>query len=83
MRISDDQNVHKVKDGNRWATKTSRVKKTHKDEFEEQLADKINERKSKVKTKKDIQKEHQFVVNESTELDKEKLNNSNQFSSWA
>ena len=85
MRISDDLNVHKVKDRNRWATKTSRVKKTHKDEFEEQLADGINERKSKVKTntKKDIKKKHQFLVDESQELNEEKPNNSNHFSSWA
>ena len=85
MRISDDQNAHKVKDINRWATKTSRVKKVHKDEFEEQLADGINERKSKVKTEIKIytQKEHQALVDESQELDEEKPNNSNHFSSWA
>ena len=83
MRISDDQNIQKVKDINRWATKTSRVKKAHKDEFEEQLADGINERKFNVKTKKDIQIEHQFLVDESQELDEEKPNNSNHFSSWA
>ena len=85
MRISDDQNVQKVKDINRWATKTSRVKKAHKDEFEEQLADGINERKSKVKTiiNKDTKKEHQVLVDENKELDEEKPNNSNHFSSWA
>jgi hypothetical protein len=85
MRISDDQNVHKVKDINRWATKTSRVKKAHKDEFEEQLADGINERKSNVKTKikKDKKKRHQSLVYESQELDEEKPNNSKHFSSWA
>ena len=85
MRISDDQNVHKVKDINRWATKTSRVKKSHKDGFEEQLADGINERKSKVKTKikKDTKNEHQALVDENLELDEEKSNNSNHFSSWA
>ena len=85
MRISDDQNAHKVKDINRWATKTSRVKKSHKDEFEEQLADGINERKSKVKTKtkEDTKKEHQALVDESQELDVEKPNNSSYFSSWA
>jgi hypothetical protein len=85
MRISDDQNVHKVKDINRWATKTSRVKKSHKDEFEEQLADGINERKSKVKTKikKGTKKDHQAFVDESQELGEEKPNNSNHFSSWA
>ena len=85
MRISDDQNAHKVKDINRGATKICIVKKAHKDEFEEQLADGINERKSKVKKKiiKDTQKEHQALVDESQELDEEKPNNSNHFSSWA
>ena len=85
MRISDDQNVHKAKDINRWATKTSRVKKAHKDDFEEQLADVINERKFKVKTKinKDTKKEHQVLVDEIQKLDEEKPSNSNQFSSWA
>jgi hypothetical protein len=84
MRIPDDQNVHKVKYINRWATKTSRVKKVHKDEFEEQLADGINEGKSKVKTeKKDTQKKQQALVDEGQELDEEKPINSNNFSSWA
>ena len=84
MRISDDQNVYKVKDINRWAIKISRVKKAHKDDFEEQLADVINERKSKVKKKinKDTKKEHQVLVDENQELDEEKPNNSNHFSSW-
>ena len=85
MRISDDQNDHKVKDINRGATKISIVKKAHKDEFEEQLADGINERKSmvKMKIKKNTQKEHQALVDESQVLDEEKPNNSNHFSSWA
>jgi hypothetical protein len=84
MRISDDLNVHKVKDRNHWATKTSRVKKTHKDEFEEQLADGLNERKSKVKTKiKKNTKKNQLLVDESQGLDEEKPRNSNHFSSWA
>ena len=85
MRISEEQYVHKTKDINRGATKTSRVKKAHKDDFEEQLADGINERKSKVKknTHKDTLKEHQAPVNESQELDEEKPNNSHYFSSWA
>jgi hypothetical protein len=81
MRISDDQNAHEVKDINRWVTKTNRVKKAHKDEFEEQLTDGINERKSKVKTK--IKKEHQALVDENQEPDDEKPNDSNHFSSWA
>jgi len=85
MRITNDQNVHKVKDINRWATKKSRVKKAHKDEFEEQLADGINEIKSKVKTKikKGTKKEHQALVDGNQELDEEKPNNNNYFSSWA
>jgi hypothetical protein len=85
MRISDDQYFQKVKDINRWATKTSRVKKAHKDEFEEQLADGINERKSKVKTKikKGTKKEHQTLVDQNQELDEEKPNKNNHFSSWA
>ena len=84
MRITDDQNVNKVKDINPWAAKTSRVQKAHKDEFEEQLADGINERKSKVKTKikKGTKKEHQNLVDGNQELDEEKANNNNQFSSW-
>ena len=46
---------------------------------------KNNERKSKVKTEIKIytQKEHQALVDESQELDEEKPNNSNHFSSWA
>jgi hypothetical protein len=85
MRISDDQNANKVKGINRWAKKISRVKKTHKDDFEEQLADGLNEIESKVKTKikKGTQKKHQVLVDESQELDEEKPRNSNHFSSWA
>ena len=85
MRISDDQNVYKVKDINRWTTKISRVKKAHKDDFEEQLTDVINERKLKVKKNihKNTQKEHQALVYESQELDVKKPNNSHYFSSWA
>jgi hypothetical protein len=85
MRISDDQNIHNVKDINRWETKTSRVKKAHKDEFEEQLSEEINDRKSKVKKKikKDKKKEHQALVDERQEPYEEKPNNSKHFSSWA
>lgn len=85
MRISEEQNAHKVKDINRGTTKISRVKKAHKDDFEEQLTDVINERKLKVKKNihKDTQKEHQALVDESQELDEEKSNNSNYFTSWA
>jgi len=85
MRISEEQNVQKVKDINRGTTKISRVKKAHKDDFEEQLSDVINERKLKVKKNihKNTQKEHQSLVDESQELDEEKPNNNNYFSSWA
>ena len=85
MRIPDYQNVHGVKDVNHWTTKTSRVNKAHEDEFEKELADSINKRKSKAKTKskKDIQKEHQSLADERQELDEETPNNSAHFSSWA
>ena len=54
MRITDYQNVHGVKDVNHGAAKTSRVNKTHEDEFEQELADCINKRKSKAKTKRSL-----------------------------
>ena len=85
MRITDYQNVHGVKDVNQWAAKTSRVNKAHEDEFEKELADCINKRKSKPKTKskKDSQKEHQALVDKSQVLDEETPNNSDHISSWA
>ena len=85
MRITDYQNVHGVKDVNHWATKTSRVNKVHEDEFEKQLADCINKRKPKVRTKrkKDIRKEHQAIVDDSQELNEETPNHSDHISSWA
>ena len=85
MRIPDYQNVHGVKDGNHRTTKTSRVNKAHEDEFEKELADCINKRESNAKTKrkKDTQKEHQALVDESQELDEETPSNSDHFSSWA
>jgi hypothetical protein len=52
MRIPDYRNVHGVKGLNQWATKTSRVDKTHKDEFEKELEDSIHKRKNEAKTKK-------------------------------
>ena len=71
MRIPDYQNVHGVKDLNHWTKKTRRVNKTHEDEFEKELTDCINKRKSKAKTKikKRAQKEHQALVDESQERD--------------
>ena len=85
MRILDYQNVHGVKDVNHWAKKTNRVNKAHEDEFEKELADCINQRKSKAKTKrkKDTQKEHQALIDESQELGEEMPNNSDHISSWA
>ena len=85
MRIPDYQNVHGVKDVNHEATKTSRVNKAHEDEFEKELADCMNKRKSKAKPKrkKDTQKEHQALVDESQQLDEETPSNSDHISSWA
>ena len=67
MRISDYQNVHGVKEVNRWTNKTSRVKKAHEDEFEKELADCLNKRKSqaKPKRKKDTKNEDQTLFDES------------------
>ena len=71
MRIPDYQNVHGVKDLNHWTTKTRRDNKAHEDEFEKELVDCVNKRKSKAKTKikKRAQKEHQALVDESQERD--------------
>jgi hypothetical protein len=85
MRIPDYHNVHRVKDINHWAKKTSTVNKAHEDEFENELADCINEKKpkAKMKRKKDTLKEHQTLIYESDELEDDKPNNSDHFSSWA
>ena len=85
MRITDYQNVHGVKEVNHWAKKTSRVNKAHEDEFEQELADCINKRKSKTQTKrkKDTQQEYEALVDESQELEEEMPINSDRFSSWA
>ena len=85
MRITDYQNVHGVKDVNQGAAKTSRVNKTHEDEFEQELADCINKRKSKkqMQRKKDTQQEHQALIDESQELEEEMPKHSDHISSWA
>ena len=85
MRITDYQNVHGVKDVNHGAVKTSRVNKTHEDEFEQELADCINKRKSKkqMQRKKDTQQEHQALIDESQELEEEMPKHSDHISSWA
>ena len=57
MRIPDYPNVHGVKYLNHWTTKTSRVDRAHKDEFEKELEDSIYKRKSEAKEKmKDVEK---------------------------
>ena len=75
MRIPDYRNVHGVKDLNHWTTKLNRVDKVHEDEFEKGLEDSIYKRKSEAKTKrkKETQKEHQALIDESQELDKMQL----------
>jgi len=72
MRIPDYQNVHGVKDVNNWTNKTSRVKKTHEDEFEKELADCLNKKKSqaKPKRKKDAGNDDQALYEESQGRDK-------------
>ena len=71
MRIPDYRNVHGVKDLNHWTTKTSRVEKAHEDAFEKELEDSIHKRKSEEKTKikKETQKKHQALIDESQELE--------------
>ena len=71
MRIPDYPNVHGVKYLNHWTTKTSRVGKAHKDEFEKELEDFIHRRKSEAKTKrkKETRKEHQALIDESQKID--------------
>ena len=75
MRIPDYRNVHGVKDLNHWTTKTNKVDKAHKDEFEKELEDSIHKRKSEAKTKikKETQKEQQALIDESQELDEIQL----------
>lgn len=46
MRIPDYRNVHGVKNPNYWTPKTSRIDKTHQDEFEKELEESINKKKS-------------------------------------
>ena len=77
MRIPDYRNVHGVKDLNHWTTKTNRVDKAHKDEFEKELEDSIYKRKSKAKTKrkKEAQKEHLALIDENQELELMKIKN--------
>ena len=84
MRIPDYRNVHGVKDLNHWTTKTSRVEKAHEDAFEKELEDSIHKRKSEEKTKikKETQKKHQALIDESQELDEMELKIDHLFSEY-
>ena len=84
MRIPDYPNVHGVKYLNHWTTKTSRVEKAHEDAFEKELEDFIHKRKSEEKTKikKETQKKHQALIDESQELDEMELEIDHLFSEY-
>ena len=84
MRIPDYPNVHGVKYLNHWTTKTSRVEKAHEDAFEKELEDSIHKRKSaeKTKIKKETQKKHQALIDESQELDEMQLEIDHLFSEY-
>ena len=84
MRIPDYPNVHGVKYLNHWTTKTSRVEKAHEDAFEKELEDSIHKRKSEEKTKikKETQKKHQALIDESQELDEMQLEIDHLFSEY-
>ena len=84
MRIPDYPNVHGVKYLNHWTTKTSRVEKAHEDAFEKELEDSIHKRKSEEKTKikKETQKKHQTLIDESQELDEMELEIDHLFSEY-
>ena len=84
MRIPDYPNVHGVKYLNHWTTKTSRVEKAHEDAFEKELEDSIHKRKSEEKTKikKETQKKHQGLIDESQELDEMQLEIDHLFSEY-
>ena len=84
MRIPDYQNVHGFKDLNHWTTKTNRVDKVHEDAFEKELEDSIHKRKSEEKTKikKETQKKHPALIDESQELDEMELEIDHLFSEY-
>ena len=73
MRIPDYPNVHGVKYLNHWTSKTSRVEKAHEDAFENELEDSIHKRIFVEKIKKETQKKHQSLMDESQELDEMQL----------
>ena len=84
MRIPDYRNVHGVKGLNHWITKTNRVDKAHKDEFEKELEDSIHKRKSEEKTKrkKETQNKPQALIDESQELGEMQLEIDHLFSEY-
>ena len=84
MRIPDYPNVHGVKHSNHWTTKISRVEKAHEDAFEKELEDSIHKRKSEEKTKikKETQKKHQALIDQSQELDEMELEIDHLFSEY-
>ena len=82
MRIPDYRNVHGVKGINQWATKTDRVDKAHKDEFEKELEDSIHKRKSETKKKEETQKEELALIYENQELNKMQLEIDQLFSEY-
>jgi hypothetical protein len=68
MRIPDYPNVHGVKYSNHWTTKTCRVEKRKSEE--------------KTKIKKEAQKKHQALIDESQELDEMGLEIGHLFSEY-
>ena len=84
MRIPDYPNVQGVKYLNHWTSKTSRVEKAHKDAFENELEDSIHKRISaeKMKIKKETQKKHQALIDESQELGEMELEIDHLFSEY-
>ena len=84
MRIPDYRNVHGVKGLNQWTTKTSRVDKAHKDEFEKELEDSIYKRKSEAKKqrKEETQRENLSIIYENQELNEMQLEINRLFSEY-
>jgi len=69
MRIPDYRNVHGIKGLNQWTTKTNRVDKAHKDEFEKELEDSIHKRRSEAKAKKKkIKRKNLAIIYEDQKL---------------
>ena len=84
MRIPDYTNVHGAQYLYHWTTKKIRVEKAHEDAFEKELEDSIYKIKSaeKKKIKKETQKKHQSLMDESQELDEMQLEIDHLFSEY-